>query len=115
MSDRFLPIHRTAVVALAALALTAGPAHADVFGRLHFSVKNAADEKPISGAKVTLKDSANVRPNVVLTTDANGAATSPELETRLWQITTDAENFQTDTKQASVVADTTTDVEVLLE
>lgn len=92
-----------------------GAAHADVVGRLHFSVKNAADEKPLTGARIVLKDSANVRPDVVLTTDANGGATTPPLENHAWGITTSAEGFQNDVRDVTVVADTTTEVEVLLE
>jgi outer membrane receptor protein involved in Fe transport len=92
-----------------------GRASADVFGRLQFSVKNAADEKPIAGAKITLKDSANVRPTVTLTTDAQGAATSGQLDVRAWDVTTEADTFQPDTRTVTVVADTTTPIEVLLE
>ncbi len=115
MRDRLRPIHLWAAVALAALAMTPVPAHAQVVGRLQFSVKNAADEKPITGAKITLRDTAGVRPPITLTTDGNGAATSPDLQIRPWQITTSAENFQDDTRTVTVVASTTTDVEVLLE
>src|SRR5579864_1159930 len=121
MTDRYRPI-RHALRALAAAmivwAAAAGHALADVVGRLHFSVKNAADEKPLANAKITLKDSANVRPNVTLTTDAQGSATSPPLEIRAWQVTTNAEKadtFATDSRSVTVVGDTTTDVEVLLE
>lgn len=121
MRDRSKPIRRLLglQVAIGACCLiAAGSAHADVVGRLRFSVKNAADEKPLANAKITLHDTAGVRPDVALTTDAQGGATSPQLETRAWQVTTNAEKpdtFQTDTRQVTVVADTTTDVEILLE
>jgi hypothetical protein len=105
---------RTAVVTSLCAAM-ASSARADVFGRLQFSVKNAADEKPIAKAKITLKDSANVRPNVTLTTDAQGNAISPQLDVRPWTVTTEADTFQTDIRQVGVVGDTTTNAEVLLE
>jgi hypothetical protein len=90
MRDRLLPIKTRlavrsaarcvpAVALVALLILSAGTARADVFGRLKFSAKNAADEKPIAGAKIVLKDSANVRPDVTLTTDATGTVTSAQL------------------------------------
>jgi outer membrane receptor protein involved in Fe transport len=88
---------------------------ADVQGRLKFSVKNASDEKPIANARILLKDSARVRGNVALTTDANGEALSPPLEARPWEAVTEAENSQPDTRTLTVAADTTTEVEVLLE
>lgn len=117
MSDRLNPIRSLAATlgACAIILLVSLPAWADVYGRLKFSVNNAADEKPIAGAKIVLKDSANSRPDVTLTTDAGGSVTSPQLENRAWQITTDADTYQNDTRSVTVVADTTTDVEVLLE
>lgn len=118
MTDRSTPILRRIVLPLAAALfclLGASMAHADVFGRLHFSVKNAADEKPVAGARLVLKDSANTHADVTLTTDAQGSATSPPLEIRAWQITASADTFQDDTRSVTVVADTTTEVEVLLE
>jgi len=119
MSDRLKPIAlRTALaMAIAAFILChSSPAFADIVGRLRIVVKNAADEKPIAGAKITLKDSAGVRPNVTLTSGADGAITSPPLETRPWQVTAAADKFEADTaRSVTVVADTVTDVEVLLE
>ncbi len=120
MTDRYKPILRALhlLVAIALLCLTAGRAVADVVGRLRFSVKNAADEKPLANAKIVLKDSAGTRPDVTMTTDAQGVATSPQLETRLWNVTTSAEKpdaFDADTRQITVAADTVTEVEVLLE
>src|ERR1051326_6081795 len=109
MRDRSQPIRQLLVMLVASaifgLAAT-GQALADVLGRLKFSVKNAADEKPLPNAKIVLKDSANVRPDITLTTDAQGNANSPELEIRAWQVTTNAEKpdtFQTDTRQVNGV------------
>ncbi|HLK58619.1 MAG TPA: TonB-dependent receptor [Chthonomonadaceae bacterium] len=121
MKDRGSPILRSLGLLIALVAtwlLAANAALADVVGRLRFSVKNAADEKPISGAKITLKDSANTHPDVTLTTDAQGQATSPDLEARAWKVTAEAdkEKFQPDLpRDVTVVADTITDVEILLE
>src|SRR2546429_6359621 len=114
MRDRTLPIHqnqsirqvRLGLLTALLLCFIATQAGADVFGRLRITVKNAADEKPIANAKIVLKDSANVRGNITLTTDANGIATSPQLETRAWQISTEADTFTADTKSATVAADT---------
>jgi outer membrane receptor protein involved in Fe transport len=120
MTDRYRPI-RHALRALAAIIIcsaAAGHARADVVGRLHFSVKDAADEKPLAKAKIVLKDSANIRPDVTLTTDAQGSATTPPLDARAWQVTTAAEKpdtYQTDTQPITVIPDTTTEVEILLE
>src|SRR5438309_2316512 len=119
MRDRFKPIplpHIVAAVFVAALTLfAANPACADVFGRLKFTVKNAADEKPISGAKIVLKDSANTRPDVTLTTAADGTVTTGQIDARAWQAATTADTFDGDSRSVTVIADTTTDVEVLLE
>src|SRR2546426_499304 len=118
MSYRHAPILRCvscAALAVSLLGAVAGRASADVFGRLQFSVKNAADEKPIAGAKITLKDSANVRPLVTLTTDAQGSVISGQLDVRAWAMTTEADTFQPDTRTVTPVADSTTAVEVLLE
>jgi outer membrane receptor protein involved in Fe transport len=112
------PVQRFGGHLLAGLLLIlvfAGVARADVVGRLRFTVKSASDEKAISGAKIVLKDSANTRPNVTLTTDASGIATTPPIENRAWNVATSADTFQTDTRDVTVVADVTTDVEILLE
>src|SRR5579862_1656645 len=90
-------------------------AWADVVGRLHFSVKNAADEKPLAGATITLKDSAGSHAPIVLKTDAKGSATTDPIEARSWHVTTEADAFNSDDRDVTVVADTTTEVEVLLE
>ena len=102
-------------LAFASTLTAAGAARAQVTGRLHFSVKSAETEKPVAGATVTLKDSAGVRPDITLTTDATGGATSATLENRAWRITTEADLFQADSRDVTVVADKTTEVEVLLE
>jgi len=90
-------------------------AWADVLGRLHFSVKNAADEKPIAGATITLKDSANVHAPIVLKTDDKGSVTTDPINARAWHATTTVDGYVDDDRDATVVADTTTEVEVLLE
>jgi len=121
MNDRHTPILRSLSIAAGAIALLlfiARDASADVVGRLHFSVKNAADEKPLANAKIVLKDSAKVRPDVTLTTDAKGSVTSPPLDARPWQSVTNSEkpaDYTPDTRNVTVVTDTTTEVEVLLE
>src|SRR5579872_5559399 len=123
MDDRCVPIpHFARLIAslgavLALCLAAAGPARADVVGRLRIIVKNADDEKPISGVKVTLKDTANVRPNITLTTDATGTVTSPQLENHAWQVTVEPDpvQFKSDSRTVTVVADATTDVEFLLE
>jgi outer membrane receptor protein involved in Fe transport len=118
MTDRYRPILRalrkTAFIAALAI-ITCASARADVVGRLKFSVKNADNEKPVSGAQIVLKDSANTHADVLLTTDTTGTATSPPIDARQWTAITKADTFQNDTRQIAVVADTTTDVEVLLE
>jgi len=122
MRDRQSPIPHRLNLAILATALIASiltaPARADVVGRLHFSVKNAADEKPLPKAGILLKDSAGVRPEVTLTTDDNGSVTSGPLDARAWNVTTNAQKpdtFQSDTRSVTVAPDTTTEVEVLLE
>lgn len=101
---------------LAGLVLIIGSqAYADVVGRLHFTVKNADDEKPVANASITLEDTAGVRAPISLTTGADGTATSPALETHGWKVTTKADTFDADTRTINVVADTTTEAEVLLE
>jgi hypothetical protein len=118
MRDWTNPIPRcfgAAIIAATAMLIAAGPARADVVGRLSFSVKDAADEEPLAGAKIILHDTAGVRPDVVLTTDTAGSTTSAPLENRAWQAVTEAEAHESDTRTVTVAADTTTPVEVLLE
>ncbi len=102
---------------LIALMLFCGAliSQADVFGRLSFTVKNADDEKPVAAAKITLHDSAGVRPDICLTTDSCGTVVSPPLEFRAWDVTVEADLFQPDNRQVQVAGDTSTAVEVLLE
>ncbi|HET6383249.1 MAG TPA: TonB-dependent receptor [Armatimonadota bacterium] len=95
--------------------LSAAAARADVYGRLGFTVQDANTQKPIAGATIRLQDTANIHPNVELTTDANGTATSAPLEIRPWGITTTADGYNPDTRQLSVSADTTTPVTILLQ
>ena len=106
-----------ASIILIALMLFVGAlsSQADVFGRLSFTVKNADDEKPVAGAKITLHDSAGVRADICLTTDSCGAAVSPPLEFRAWDVTVEADLFHPESRQVQVVGDTSTAVEVLLE
>ena len=120
MKDRYKPVLHLFYVffmAVTLCVLITGRACADIVGRLRFIVKDANDknEKPVVGAKIVLHDTANVRPDVTLTTDAKGNATSPELDNREWQITTTATNYQQDRQTKTVIADRTTDVEILLE
>ena len=105
------------LVAGAATALVCAlPARADVVGRLKIVVKNADTEKPVSGATITLKDSANVRPDTVLTPDATtGEATTDPLENRAFIVSVTAAGFETFTQNVTVIPDTTTDVDILLE
>lgn len=109
-----LGLARTILLALIVLAGTSA-AFADVFGRLQFSVKNADDETPVAGAKITLHDTAGVHADMSLLTDKDGAALSQPLEIRLWNVAVSADLFQSDTRQVQVSADTSTPVEVLLE
>ena len=116
---RTLPVSRLAllspVAALVAVsAIPARVAHADVFGRLHIVVTHVTDKTPVSGATVTLHDTAGVRPNVVLTTDAQGVADSPPLENRAWQIAVDAPQFTSAQITVTVASDTTTDTSIAL-
>nr|WP_309697370.1 TonB-dependent receptor [Armatimonas sp.] len=90
-------------------------AHADVVGRLKIKVLSAESEKPLSGAKILLTDSAGVRAPLTVTTGADGTTLTPPLENRAWKLTISAGEFQKDTQSVTVVADATTDVEILLE
>ena len=95
MRDRYKPIlHLLGLFAMTAslCLICGGRACADIVGRLRFIVKDANDknEKPVAGAKIVLHDTADARPDITLTTDAKGNATSPELDNRDWQITTTA-------------------------
>jgi TonB dependent receptor/Carboxypeptidase regulatory-like domain len=102
-------------VAAGLVLFVGSQAYADVVGRLQFSVKNADDEKPISGAKVVISDPTNVDPPITLTTDAQGSVTTPLLANHAWTVKISAETFDTDTRTITVVADATTPVEELME
>ncbi|HEY3779472.1 MAG TPA: hypothetical protein VGL56_00205 [Fimbriimonadaceae bacterium] len=91
------------------------PAVADVYGRLKFIVKNADDEKPLTKGNITLEDSTNVHPKVTLKIGPDGTITTDPLEVRAWHITTSSDNFEDDKRDVTVVRDTTTEVEVLME
>ena len=97
----------------AALCLAACAAHADVFGRLRVVVHDEAD-KPIQSAVVTFHDPAGVRADLKDKTDADGVVLSPPLEIRPWSVTTEVVTFNTDTRSATVIADTSTEVDVRL-
>ena len=107
-----LPLIAGATTAL----VCALPAQADVLGRLKIVVKNADTEKPVPGVTITLKDSANVRPDANLTPDATtGEVVTDPLENRAFALSVSAEGFDTYNQNVVVVSDTTTEVEVLLE
>jgi hypothetical protein len=101
---------------LGALPLTMpGIARADIYGRLHVIVTSSASKSPIKAAQITLHDTTNVRADIPLVTDETGTALSPPLENHAWVVTTDVVTYKTDTRQVTVVTDTTTDVDVSLE
>jgi hypothetical protein len=101
--------------ALIAAVCIAAAAQAQVVGRARFSVKNAADEKPVEKAKITLKDPTGTQPDVVLSTSPAGEVTTLPLAARGWQVTIEAEGFQTDSREVTLTTDAVTEVEVLLE
>jgi len=90
-------------------------AFADVVGRLQFTVKDADSEKGLIGAKIIVSDPTNVAPNVTLTTNSDGVATTAPLLNHAWKVTISAEKYEDDTRSVTVVPDVTTPVEVLLE
>jgi hypothetical protein len=87
----------------------------DVVGRLQIIVKNADNEKPISGASIVLTDPTNVHSPTTLTVDSTGTVTTSLLENHSWTLKTSADGYNIDTQTVRVVADTTTQVEVDLE
>lgn len=89
-------------------------AQADIIGTLRITVKNANDQTPVAGAKIILKDSAGIRPDIIAATDKQGQVLVSQLEGRVWEIKTKADNFETDERFATVAVDTTTDVEINL-
>jgi len=84
---------------------SAGIAHADVFGRLRFTIRDDAG-KPVQGANVIFHDTAGVNADFNVISDRNGVALSPPLEIRTWQITTQIVTFNTDIRTLPVAADT---------
>lgn len=114
MNGLFNRWSRHAALAVGLFAI-ASVAYADVFGRLKIVVKNADDEKPVAGAKVVLHDSAGVKADITLISDANGIVNTGPLEARAWKVTVTMDAFDKDERDFTVVADTTSDIEVLLE
>jgi len=94
--------------------LLASSASADVVGRLHVVVKDGDTEKPVSGATVTLHDSAGVRGDITLTTGATGDVTTDPLENHGFHVTTKASGYENDDQNAVVAADSITEVDVEL-
>ena len=90
-------------------------APASAAGTLHFKVTDADTEKPLEGVSITLRDPEGKRPDVRLTTDAQGVADSPALAAQLWKVTTTGAGGHTDTRLLSVAAGAVTDVGVSLE
>ncbi len=116
MTDRIRPILRSCACLLAVALFCLLPlpaAHADVFGRLHIVVHDAAG-KPVAGANVIFHDTANVSPDFNVLTGPDGVALSPPLEIRAWRITTEVVTFNTDTRSVTVAPDTSTEVDVAL-
>jgi len=93
----------------------ASPAHADVFGRLQLGVVDADTGKGLAGATVTLHDPTGVRPDIVLTADSEGNALSPQLEVHAWQIETATKDYDPDNRSVTVVPDTATEVDIVLQ
>ena len=93
--------------------LAASSAYADVFGRLHFTIHDAAG-KPVQGANVIFHDTAGVSPDFNVISDAQGSVLSPPLEIRPWRVTTQIVTFNTDTRTVNVAADTSIDISVTL-
>ncbi len=112
MTRRFAQPQTVCVSALLCL-LSAGAVHADVFGRLRFTVRDTAG-KPIQGANIIFHDTAGVNPDFNAISDANGVALSPPLEIRPWRVTIQLVTFNTDVRTLPVIADTSTDVTVVL-
>ena len=111
-----IPVGLARPLLLALLVLGAAAASfADIYGRLQFTIKSAADETPIFGATISLHDSAGVHPDITLLTDKDGMALSQPLEIRPWGVTVSATLFEPVSRQVQVVAGANTPVEALLE
>ena len=114
MTHRFLLKQRPLAGLLSvSCLLLAGSAYADVFGRLRFTVHDSAG-KPVQGANIVFHDTAGVNPDFNVISSADGTALSPPLEIRPWQITTQIVTFNTDTRTVTVIADTSTAVNITL-
>ncbi|MDR3708575.1 MAG: TonB-dependent receptor [Capsulimonadaceae bacterium] len=103
------------VVTVLCACLVSSPAWSDVFGRLHFSVRDIDTEKPIASAKIVLHDVTNVHPDAPVTAGSDGQATTPPLENHTWSATISANGYKAATVTQSVLADVTTQVDVELE
>ncbi len=115
MFERFLPFNRggrtAAITALCSLAAS-GSVCAQTVGRLRLRVLNAATNKPLARAIITIKDGAN--PDVTLTTDAQGGVVSPQLNAGIWDVLTDAPLFSPDARRVRITSGQTTDAQILL-
>ena len=115
MRERGSPFLRggclTALTVLCSLSAS-NSACAQAVGRLRLRVLNASNNKPLSRATVTIKD--GTRPDITITTDAQGGVTSPQLNIGTWDVLTDAPLFAPDARQARVTANQTTDIQILL-
>ncbi len=115
MMERLLTLKRLLFFALLTISTflsVAGPARADIVGRLQFLVADADTGKPIPSAQITLHDTVGVHGDSNLTLDSSERTTSQQLENHAWQITTSAADYITDTRSIVVAADTTTAVEI---
>ena len=102
-----------AAFALLLLAGLPAPSQADVFGRLRVIVRDEAG-LAIPGANIILHDTAGVRPDFNIVSASTGVALSPPLEIHGWQMTVKVVTFNDDTRTLAVIADTSTDVSVIL-
>lgn len=117
MTDRLRPLGRPVACFFAAaflcLFVLGTAARADVFGRLRLVVRDQAG-KPVQSANIIFHDTAGVSADFNVLSDADGVALSPPLEIRPWRVTTQVASFVTDTRLVTVVADTSTQVDVVL-
>ncbi len=111
------PLVRPAACLLAAafvcLFVLGTSARADVFGRLRLVVRDQGGS-PVQSANIIFHDTVGVNPDFNVLSDASGVALSPPLEIRPWRITTQVASFITDTRLVPVVADTSTEVDIVL-
>jgi len=114
-SDHVKLISLVTVLSIIAVSSFVPCAQADVFGRLHVTVKNVDDEKPVVGAQVLLHDPGRSRGDIHLTTDASGQVTSPLLENRTWEVSVNAPAFVKTVRQVKVTSDTVSDLALSVE